>query len=182
MIFLSVHRKECSYLPYHYTCTSGCRRFRKLLRQAQRSRQHAYSQGTFSNLRTQFRSYFGFCVFFKRTPLPADLDTICGYAQFLSQTLLPPSIRNYLSGVKLLHILLGHEYCVGDNIAFSLLMKGIKRLHPHTPRRAKPVVPSVLTAVSNAVDGSNSLHLATFACALLLFNTLSRLGSVLPTS
>lgn len=43
--------------------------------------------------------------YFRFDPIPATLDTVCLYVQFLSRTLTPPSIRNnYLSGVKLLHL------------------------------------------------------------------------------
>ena len=110
------------------------------------------------------------------------METICGFVQFLSRSLLPQSISNYLSGVKLLHILLGHEYYFADNIHLRLLMKGVRRLHPHTPRRAKPVVPELLAAIAPVVDSSDTLQVATYACSLLLFHTLARLGSVLPVS
>lgn len=121
-------------------------------------------------------------MYFHRSPLPADLNTICGYVQFLSRSLKPPSIANYMSGVKLLHVLLGHEYGYADNIHLQLLVRGIKRLCPHTPRRAKPVVPSLLASIATIIDVGCSLHLATVAVALLLFHTLARLGSILPAS
>ena len=61
-------------------------------------------------------------------------------------------------------------------------MKGIHRLRPHTPRRAKPVVPALLSSIAGVLDPGDSLYQATFACSLLLFHTLARLGSVLPAS
>lgn len=36
----------------------------------------AYSSGTFSNLRTQFKAFLLFCTYFRFTPTPATLDTI----------------------------------------------------------------------------------------------------------
>ena len=36
----------------------------------------AYSSGTFSNLRTQFKAFLLFCTHFRFTPTPATLDTI----------------------------------------------------------------------------------------------------------
>ena len=51
----------------------------------------------------QFKAFFLFCHYFKLDPIPATLDTVCLYVQFLSRTLTPASIRNYLNGVKLLH-------------------------------------------------------------------------------
>ena len=87
-----------------------------------------------------------------------------------------------MSGVKLLHILMGHEYNFADDIHLRLLLRGVKRLHPHTPKRAKPVVPALLVSIAGVMDTHCSLHVATFACSLLLFHTLARLGSVLPAS
>ena len=110
------------------------------------------------------------------------METICGFVQFLSRSLRPQSISNYLSGVKLLHILLGHEYKFTDNIHLHLLIKGERRIHLHTPQRAKPVVPELLAAIAPVVDSSDMLQVATYACCLLLFHTLARLGSVLPAS
>ena len=83
------------------------RRLRRDLKHSQRS---AYSCGTYSNLRTQFKAFL-FCFYFKLTPVPAELTTVCLYVQFLSRTLTPPSIRNYLSGVKLLHLFSG-IFCI----------------------------------------------------------------------
>ena len=152
------------------------------MKEANRSRQHAFATGTHSNLRTQFRSYFAYCVYFRRRPLPADSRTICGYAQFLSRSLRPQSIRNYLSGVKMLHILVGHEYRFSEDINLSLVVRGIDRMHPHVPHRARPVTPYHLRLFFLHMDKQHSLHLTTFACSLILFFNMSRLGSVLPDS
>ena len=109
----------------------------------QHSRCHAFAQGSYSNLRTQFRSYFSFCVYFGREPLPADAETIYAYAQFLSRSLLPASVRNYLSGVRMLHIFLGLPYVHAQDFLLQLELRGISRLHPHVPIRAKPITPNI---------------------------------------
>ena len=130
----------------------------------------------------QFRTYFAYCVYFQRKPLPASSETICGYAQFLSRAILPSSVKNYLSGVKTLHFLLGHEYQFSDDFHLQLLLRGISRLNPHVPRRAKPVTPDILKKIYQRMDRDSSLQCATWACSLTLFYTMSRLGSVLPAS
>ena len=152
------------------------------MREVRRSRRHAFARGTFSNLRTQFRSYFAFCVYFRRKPLPANLDTVCGFAQFLSRSITSNSIRNYLSGIKMLHILLGYEYNFTDDLHLQLVLRGIGRMKPHVPRRARPVTPAILSAFHGCMDQSSSLHWTVFACSLVLFFTMARLGSVLPSS
>ena len=152
------------------------------MRDVRKSRGHAFAKGTFSNLHTQFRSYFAYTTYFERTSLPADVHTICGYVQFLSRSMKPPSIRNYLSGVKMLHIFLGYEYKFSDDFHLQLVLRGISRINPHVPKRAKPITPSILLVFHQGMDHSSSLHLTVYACSLLLFFTLARLGSILPTS
>ena len=41
---------------------------------------------------TQFKAFLLFCTYFRFTPTPAALDTICLYVHFLSRTLSPPAI------------------------------------------------------------------------------------------
>ena len=152
------------------------------MREVRSTRLRAFAKGTYSNLRTQFRSYFAFCVYFDRKPLPADTDTICGYAQFLSRSITPPSIRNYLSGVKMLHIFLGFEYTFTEDFHLHLTIRGIERIHPHVPKRAKPINPSILLALHKLSKSFTSLERSVFACGLFLFFTMARVGSILPKS
>ena len=146
------------------------------------SRSHAFAEGSYSNLRTQVRSYFAYCAYFKRKPLPADANTIYGYAQFLSRSLLPNSVRNYLSGIRTLHHFHGLQYPFTEDFLMQMELKGITRLHPHVPIRAKPITPKILLQFYHLMDHHNSLHRSVWACSLFLFFTLSRLGSMLPRS
>ncbi|CAH3140932.1 unnamed protein product, partial [Pocillopora meandrina] len=138
------------------------RRLRRDLKHSQRS---VYSCGTYSNLRTLFKAFFLFCFYFKLTPVPAELTTVCLYVQFLSRTLTPPSIRNYLSGVKLLHLFSAADYPFTKGFVLSLTLRGIARRAFHTPRRAPPVSPSLLLRLSsflllNAIQfGERLLHI-----------------------
>ena len=152
------------------------------MRDVRATRLHAFAKGTYSNLRTQFRCYFGFCVYFSRIPLPATIDTICAYVQFLSRSFKPPSIGNYLSGVKMLHIFLGYEYAFSDDFHLHLTIRGIQRIHQHVPRRAKPITPAILYSISKLSPSFSSLECSVFACGLFLFFSMARAGSILPAS
>ena len=165
-----------------FSFSLGQQEFRDLMRDVISTRLHAFAKGTYSNLRTQFRNYFGFCVYFGRVPLPSNVETICGFAQFLSRSMTPPSIRNYLSGVKMLHIFLGYEYTFTDDFHLHLTVRGIERIHLHVPRRARPITPAILLAIQQRSSSFSSLHRSVFACALFLFFTMARAGSILPAS
>ena len=66
-----------------------------------KTRWAAYAAGTRKNHKTQWKAYLSFCLYFDlRAYLPALLDTVCLYCQFLSRSLTPQSVRNYLSSVN----------------------------------------------------------------------------------
>ena len=176
---------SCRFKKFLSFLFVGQRDFRVLLQDVQVSRCNAFAQGSYSNLRTQVRTYFAFCVFFGRQHLPADSTMVVSmyaYAQFLSRSLKPPSVRNYLSGVKMLHILHGLPYPHSQDALLQLQLRGICRLNPHVPVRARPVTPDILLAFHRLMDDEDSLHRCVWACSLFLFYLMARMGSILPTS
>ena len=64
----------------------------------------------------------------------------------------------------------------------TLVLRGIERLHPHVPVRAKPITPHLLLMFFHHMDHDSSLHCAVWSCSLILFYTMARLGSILPAS
>ena len=82
----------------------------------------------------------------------------------------------------MLHIFMGLEYKFSEDFEVQLVIRGISRMIPHVPQRAKPITPTILLNFRSTMDGYNSLHCTVYACGLLLFLTLARLGSILPAS
>ena len=115
----------------------------KLLGDLKKTRQAAYADGTHKNHKTQWRAYLYFCFSFNLKPLPATLDTVCLYCQFLSRSMTPLSIRNYLSGVKLLHVFTGFEFPFYDAPELKLTLRGLDRLLKHAPSCAPSVTARV---------------------------------------
>ena len=72
-------------------------------------------------------------------------------------------------------------YVHADDFLLQLELRGITPLHPHVPIRAKPITPQLLLLIHTFMDDT-SLHLAVWSCALVLFYTMARLGSILPSS
>ena len=74
------------------------------------SRRQAFAEGTNKNLKIQWETFLLCCFYFKLTYLPVDTETLSLYAQFLSRSFKSvQSIKNYLSGVKTMHYLLGYS-------------------------------------------------------------------------
>ena len=84
-------------------------------------------------------------------PTPATLDTIFLYVQFLSSMLSPSAIRNYLTGVKLLHLFSGQEFPCNKDFILLLTLRGIARNALHIWLRAPLVTPHVFYHVNCGV-------------------------------
>lgn len=145
------------------------------------TRRAAYASGTHKNHRSQWRAYMSFCIYFDLVPLPASVDTVCLYSQFLSSSLTPNSVRNYLSGVKFLHLVLGHEFPPSSSFDVRVTLRGIERAAAHVPLRAPPVTPYILTRI---VSGYNvDPNSVVFSCAFLFsFFLLARISNIVPPS
>ena len=94
---------------------------------------------------------------------------------------MPSSVRNYLSGVRTLHIFHGLPFTDSKDFLLQLELRGIARLDPHVPLRAIPVTPSILRSFLQFMDAGSSLHCSVWACSLFCFFTMARLGSILPS-
>ncbi len=65
------------------SCGDG--HLRQLKKQLLASKKVAFAEGTRKNLQIQRRTFLSFCLFFNLSWLPASSDTVCLYAQFLSE-------------------------------------------------------------------------------------------------
>jgi hypothetical protein len=112
----------------------------QLRRELGQSKRAAYAQGTRKNLRTQWETYLLFCTYFELKPLPASLETVCLYAQFLARSFVSiDSVKNYVSGVKLLHSFCDLDFVHTGAFELNLAFRGIARQHPHAVRQVLPI-------------------------------------------
>lgn len=160
------------------------RELRELRRDLKVTRKAAFAAGTHKNHLTQWRTYLLFCLYFSFDFLPATVDTVCLFSQFLSRSLTPASVRNYLSGVKFLHVALGHDFPSLRTFSIRITLRGIDRMALHCPTRAPPVTPSILFSLiqlSRSVDSSPEY--ITFSCAFLFaFFLMARISNIVPLS
>ena len=91
------------------------------------------------------------------------------------------SVRNYLSGVKLLHVFAGFEFSFYDEPELKLTLRGLDRILKRSPSRAPPVTPAFLR---DLVTGANhSLSDLVFSCAFLFaFFLFARISNLAPAS
>lgn len=138
--------------------------FQMLKIQARKSLRSAHATGTRKNLKIQWKAFFLFCHFYGFKTLPCELNTVCLFAQFLSRSFKSvDSIRNYLNGVKVLHLLFDLPFNHFESFYFRLFMKGLKRCNPHTVRAALPITPKILLKIKNELE-STDINSYTYWC------------------
>ena len=163
---------------FSFSCLfPGLEQLRQETRLSQRA---AFAGGTQCNLRSQLRSFLLFCAYFKLKPFPACLHDICCYAQFLSRSFKSVrSISNYISGVKLFHILSGFEFPHIGKLELKLVIRGIAKLNPYTPRQVLPISHEILVQIRKLMDISRPFDAAgAFVVAFFLFARKSNLVPV----
>ena len=115
--------------------------------------------------------------------MPADTETLCLYSQFLSRSFKSTSaIKNYISGIKTMHYLLGFSVDHINDFLVNLSIRGIARLQPHCPKQAKAITPEILLKFStllNLSDPKDSVFWCLFLFAFFLF---ARKSNLVPTS
>ena len=92
------------------------------------------------------------------------------------------SIRNYLNGVKLMHLFTAHPYPDFTSFDLKLALRGLKRLNPHCPKQALPITPPILLQFFKFLDMRSPAD-ATYWCLFLFaFFLMLRKSNLVPSS
>lgn len=92
----------------------------------------------------------------------------------------PPSIRNYLSGVKLLHVILGYPFPDLSAHELKVTLRGIERLAQHCPLRAPPITPQLLGLLVSFGGDRDPIDV-TLSCAFVFaFFLFARVSNLVP--
>ena len=110
-------------------------------------------------------------------------DTLSLYAQFLSRSFKSPqSIKNYLSGVKTMHHLLGYTTDHINEFLINLGLRGIARSNPHLVRKAEPITPEILLKIYSYLDVKNPVDTVYWCLFLFAFFLFARKSNLVPDS
>ncbi|KAI8515333.1 cytoplasmic pattern recognition receptor signaling pathway in response to virus [Branchiostoma belcheri] len=147
------------------------------------TQRQAFALSTQANHRSSFRSYLGFCEFFRKTPIPASPHQLSCYVQFLSRSVKSvATISHHLSAVKLLHQF--HGFYDLDLSGFELqqTLRGLKKTLRHQPREHHPVTPEFLLRVHPLINHSDPTDATIWAVILVGFFTFLRRSNLAPAS
>lgn len=118
---------------------------KKLKKELQRTKSASFAEGTRKNLKSQWKSFILFCLYFQLAITHPSIHVLELYVQFLSRSLkCAQSIWNYISAVKLLYNVVGSRLPEECWPRLALVIRGCKRIKPHTPRQAEPITPAIL--------------------------------------
>ena len=163
--------KSASKLPTLAELDAGVRR----------SQASAFAEGTLANLTTQWVRYMTFCLIYEIDPLPAGVDVLCRYAEYLSLSLKShESLMGYISGVKTLHKLLDLPINQFSDIELKLALRGLQRNNTHIPKQAPPITPQILHDVYDLLDMDNEEDVIFWAVVLIGFFLLLRKCNLVP--
>ena len=155
----------------------------KLKTDLNKSNKAAYAEGTRRNFRVQWESYLLFCAYSNFVSLPTTTETLQLYAQFLSRTFKSTdSIRNYINGVKSMHLLLGYSVEHINRFILGLSLKGIAKLNPYCRKQAEPITPALLVRLVSCLNFAKKNDIVFWCLFLFAFFLLARKSNLVPTS
>ena len=149
------------------------------------TRRSAYAEGSHKNLRVQWLTFIIFCMHYNLQIVPAEVETLSLFAQFLSRSFATvASIYNYLSGVRILHLYLGVSPPDLTDFSLKLVLTGLKRVKGHMVKQAAPITPELLVDIYPLImlDSNGPVIWALFLTAFFLFLRKSNLVPLTPNS
>ncbi len=127
--------------------------FHRLWHQTKCRQRNAFRPGTRGNHQAQFSLYIAFCLFYGVQDINPSVQVICMYVEFLTRTFTSPrSIRNYVSGVRLLHKYLGQTPASLYSFQLDLMLRALDITMFHTPLRRQPIDLDLLQKICDKCD------------------------------
>ena len=96
--------------------------------------------------------------------------------------MIPASVWNYLSGVKLLYLLAGKDIPLFKSYELTITLRGLERLSQHVPNRAPPVTTDILLQLVLLVNLTNLVDVTFMSAFLCMFFLLARVLNIVPST
>ena len=125
------------------------------------------------------RQYLYFTVYFCLPVLPASVDTLVCYLEFMSLTSSYGHLKHLLSSVKFLHMAYNLELPT-NCYQLDSTMQGLKRRLARVPFQVLPLTPRILKAMYAHLDMRKLEDLALWCSFLVSFYGLLRKKNVVP--
>ena len=144
------------------------------------SQKAALNQGTSANYNNYLQSYQGFCKKFGYQLFPLTEIALSMYAQFLSRSVKPQTIKQMVSALRTISVTAGYKVTEKQFPLVNLTIKGIGKLNPNPPQRAHPMTARLLMQIRENLDLSKPFHATMWALFTTSFFLLLRKSNVTP--
>ena len=138
-----------------------------------------YTKESAANVVSAIRQFIYFTFHYKLTPLPASVDTLVCFVEFMAKTSGHPHLKHLLSSVKFLHEALEYQFPV-NSFQMDMTMQGLKRRLAKVPFQVLPLSPGILKKMFVYLDMNNVHDRALWCSYLVSFYGLLRKSSAVP--
>ena len=137
-----------------------------------------YTKESAANVLSGIRQFFYFTLHYKLAQIPATVDTLVCFLEFMARTVGHPHLKHLLSSVKFMHEALNEPFPV-NNFQIDMTMQGLKRRLAKVPFQVLPLTPSIMKKMFSHLNMS-LLYDRALCCVYLLsfYGLLSKSSSV----
>ena len=140
-----------------------------------------YTKESAANVVSAIRQWLFFTVYFLLPILPATVDSVICYLEFMARSSSFGHLKHLLSSLKFLHLALGHKFPEGD-FMIDMTMQGLKRKLACVPFQVLPISPKILRDMYRHLNMSKPEDLALWCSFLVSFYGLLRKSNAVPKS
>ena len=125
---------------YSYSDVELSMELGRLRLQNQKTQSFKYAKNSASNVLSAIRQYLYFTNYFKLRQLPASVDTITCFLEFMARSSGYDHIKHFYASVKYLHIALD-QYFPDESFQIDTTLQGLKRRLANVPFQVLPISP-----------------------------------------
>ena len=145
------------------------------------TKKSAYASGTIRDLLCHWRSFLRFSRKYKIAEWPVSEHTMCLFAQYLAYTFKSiHSIKNYLQGIKTLHVLARVSPPDMKDMEVNLTIRGLCKILGKQIKQARPLTPEILTDILAYLNMSKKWDRVFWALILVGFFGMLRKSNLIP--
>ena len=140
-----------------------------------------YTKASAANVTSAIRQWLFFTNYFVLPILPASVDSIICFLEFMSRSSGYGHIKHLLSSVRFLHLALGISF-PENSFQIDMTLQGLKRRLAKVPFQVLPITPRVLRDMYKLLNMNKMEDQALWCSFLISFYGLLRKSNVVPAS
>ena len=153
----------------------------KLRLENRKTQSYKYANNSAANVVSAIRQYLYFTNYFCLQQLPASVDTLVCFLEFMAKTSGYDHLKHLYSSVKYLHVALDYQF-PENSFQIDTTMQGLKRRLANVPFQVLPLSPQILRQMYLHIDTNKPEDKALWCSYLCSFYGLLRKANAVPES